>query len=497
MSELPKSWTLATLSEVCSLLTDGTHHSPVNSASGDFKYVTAKNLRPWGLDLKEITYVDAATHAAIYKRSPVRKGDVLYIKDGATTGLAVVNPLDEPFSLLSSVALLRPVSGSLRSDFLAYWLNSPSTFDEMIGQMSGSAIRRLTLNAIGSQKVVVPPLAEQRRIVAKLDALDASAKRARADLDRIPTLVARAKQAILTKAFQGDLTADFRVRYTTEAPRSRHAVSEEVEKQRRRAWNSWLEEQGSNRSYCAADAHEWTPDYVLPTGWHWFSVDELCAATQYGSSAKTDDNCAGVPVLRMGNIQNGALQFTNLKFLPSEHHEFPSLLLKEGDLLFNRTNSAELVGKSAVFEGLPYPCSFASYLIRLRPAAYSSKLLAAYINSEIGRTWIKTVVSQQVGQANVNGTKLGRLGVPYMPEAEQAEIVRRIEAAFAKIDRIAAEAASARALLDRLDQAILAKAFRGELVPQDPNDEPAEKLLEKIKAARAAPPTRKTQKKQS
>jgi len=104
---------------------------------------------------------------------------------------------------------------------------------------------------------------------------------------------------------------------------------------------------------------------------------------------------------------------------------------------------------------------------------------------DYGREWVASVVNQQVGQANVNGTKLRQLGVPVMPRDEQDEIARRIETAFAWIDRLASEATSARKLIDHLDEGILAKAFRGDLVPQDPNDEPATALLERIRDGRA------------
>ncbi len=114
-------------------------------------------------------------------------------------------------------------------------------------------------------------------------------------------------------------------------------------------------------------------------------------------------------------------------------------------------------------------------------------LVSGFINSLFGREWVASVVNQQVGQANVNGTKLRQLGIPVMPIEEQAEIVRRIEAAFSWIERLASDANSARKLIDHLDQAVLAKAFRGELVTQDPKDEPASVLLERIKAERATP----------
>jgi type I restriction enzyme S subunit len=379
-------------------------------------------------------------------------------------------------------------SEALDPDFLMQALLAEGSDIRRFG--NGSTHTTIYFPEVKAFHIALPPLTEQRRIVAKLDALDASSKRARADLDRIPALVARAKQAILEKAFRGELTSDFRRTHCC-AAQSHAEIRLEIDDKRQEVWRSWQSEQNLKRSYKPPQDVDWTPGFELPEDWQWCSVDQLCAASQYGSSAKTNDDAAGVPVLRMGNIQDGKLTFTNLKFLPENHAEFPELMLKNGDLLFNRTNSPELVGKTAVFEGFSRPCSFASYLIRLRVAAYQPRLLAAYLNSSIGRLWVRSVVTQQVGQANVNGTKLAGLAVPFMHEDEQLEILRRIDSAFAKIDRIAAEAASASALLDRLDQALLSKAFRGELVPQDPADEPASELLARIQAARAAAPKAK------
>jgi type I restriction enzyme S subunit len=143
-----------------------------------------------------------------------------------------------------------------------------------------------------------------------------------------------------------------------------------------------------------------------------------------------------------------------------------------------------------VYCGEPRKASFASYLIRIRCCGLLPSLLSGYINSAYGREWVASVVNQQVGQANVNGTKLRQLGVPVMPPEEQAEVARRIETAFTWIDRLAAEATSARKLIAHLDQANLAKAFRGELVPQDPADEPAPALVARIRAERQSPTAR-------
>ena len=206
----------------------------------------------------------------------------------------------------------------------------------------------------------------------------------------------------------------------------------------------------------------------LPSGWEWKIVGEMVEEMQYGTSAKTSDDTAGVPVLRMGNIKDGGLALNSLKYLPADHEEFPSLLLRDGDLLFNRTNSAELVGKSAVYRGNPSPCSCASYLIRarLRPD-YNPEFVAYYINSTFGRAWIGSVVSQQVGQANVNGTKLKALSVPVPPLPEQRRIVAEIEKQFTRLEAGVAALRRVQANLKRYRAAVLKSACEGKLVPTE------------------------------
>src|SRR5258708_2610788 len=104
LEELPEGWASAKPAGGCAEGIDGTHHSPKEqSPRGEFKYVTAKNIKEFGIDLKDITYIPKSVHQTIYSRCNPEKGDILYIKDGATTGLATVNQLDDPFSLLSSV----------------------------------------------------------------------------------------------------------------------------------------------------------------------------------------------------------------------------------------------------------------------------------------------------------------------------------------------------------------------------------------------------------
>jgi len=172
------------LGEACECIMDGTHFSPKNSAVGEFRYITAKNIKEMRLELQGVTYITKAAHDEIYRRCPVQKGDVLYIKDGATTGVAAVNPLDEPFSLLSSVAVLRGKSEMLNNRFLAYYLNSPQGRTYMLGMIAGVAITRLTLEKLNDAEIPLPSLEEQHRIVAELDAEAAQMEAVRALIPR-------------------------------------------------------------------------------------------------------------------------------------------------------------------------------------------------------------------------------------------------------------------------------------------------------------------------
>ena len=184
------------LGDICRKITDGTHHSPVNRPVGPFKYITAKNIKPWGLDLSDITYVDEPTHREIFSRCDVQPNDVLLVKDGATTGRVAVNTLQEPFSLLSSVGVLRQ-GPNLEPRYLAYALQSPGVQDAMFAKMSGVAITRLTLKKIKEIEVPVVGLDEQRHIVAEIDKQFSRLDEAVANLQRVKANLKRYERSTI------------------------------------------------------------------------------------------------------------------------------------------------------------------------------------------------------------------------------------------------------------------------------------------------------------
>ena len=382
--------------------------------------------------------------------------------------------------------------------FLFYLVQAHQFIEEMCRHVQGALYPAVRPSDISSFKFILPSSFTQTRIVEKLEELLSDLDAGVAELKAAQKKLTQYRQSLLKAAVEGTLTAQWRAERAKrgEPLETGAQLLERILTECRRRWEekqlAKFKEQGKTPP---KDWREKYPDPVnpntadlpeLPEGWVWVTVDQLALEMKYGSSAKTSSESGSIPVLRMGNIQDGELDIQDLKFLPADHDEFPSLILQDGDLLFNRTNSPELVGKTAIYRSQITPCSYASYLIAVRfSSSFFPEFASAYINSIYGRLWVKSVVTQQVGQANVNGSKLAALAIPLPPYQEQIEIARLLlEQRGSSFEQSKAiELGLKQSAAQR--QSILKAAFSGQLVPQDPNDEPASVLLERIRAERA------------
>lgn len=207
LPELPDSWQWVDFATACEKIFDGTHFSPKNYVEGDYKYITAKNIKEKGLDLSNITYITAEDHASIYARADVKRGDVLYIKDGATTGIATVNTLDEEFSLLSSVGVFRTNPEIIIPEYVGYFLNAPNTRQRMLSEVAGIAITRLTLTKLNGSFLALPPFEEQKEIVRQINHYFELADALETRLEQATAMVEQLPQALSAKAFSGQLVA--------------------------------------------------------------------------------------------------------------------------------------------------------------------------------------------------------------------------------------------------------------------------------------------------
>ena len=202
---LPKNWKWEKFGNVCVKIMDGTHFSPKNIGTGAYKYITAKNIKEGRIDLTKISYVTKDVHEEIYSRCDVKKGDILYIKDGATTGKAAINNLDEEFSLLSSVAVFRTSNNLILSKFLEYFLNAQITRNRMLSFIAGVAITRLTLVKLNNSVFIICPIEEQHQIVREIESRLSVCDKVEESIIESLEKAKALRQSILKKAFEGKL----------------------------------------------------------------------------------------------------------------------------------------------------------------------------------------------------------------------------------------------------------------------------------------------------
>lgn len=446
MSELPKGWVICSLADIGQVVTGKTPSTNEQRFyGGNIPFIKPGDLDHSGLIFHTGTYLTEAGAAEVSSLPP-QSIAVTCIgnlgKVGLTTTISATN------QQINSVVPEEGVNPTFLFHFcktLKPWLERES---------SATTISIVNKSIFSKAPVPLAPAAEQIRIGRKLDELLAQVDTLTASVEAIPTLLKRFRQSVLAAAVSGRLTEEWRAQNPglTTVPPSETATS---------------------------------IDYAWPL----VSLRDVSRDFSYGSSAKSDSN-GDVPVLRMGNIQSGRLDWSDLVYSTDEN-EIKKYMLHAGDILFNRTNSPELVGKTAIYKG-ERPAIYAGYLIRVRCSEQLNPDFLNYcLNSPQGRHYCWQVKTDGVSQSNINAKKLAafRFGLPEIEE--QTEIVRRVEQLFTYADQLEAKITFAKSRIDNLTQSILAKAFRGELIPQDSNDEHASVLLDRIQARRAIAPKAK------
>ena len=460
---LPSNWCWATLDELMKKIVDGTHHTPTYVEDG-VPFLSVKDVRDGKIYFDNCKYISQEEHQELCKRCYPEPGDLLITKSGTIGRCAVVNTKRE-FSLFVSVALLKPAIDDVNTSFISLAFQAWFQTINVQNDITGSAIKNFHLVDFRKLALPLPSLNEQHRIVAKIEALKARSQRVKEELEAIAPLLDQFRQSVLAAAFRGDLTADWREKNPDITP-----VKQLLSK---------------------GDKNETSN---LPSTWCLVLIEDVIHSLKYGTSKKCDYEVEGTPVLRIPNIGNGIIDQSDLKYADLCEKELEGLRLAPGDILVVRSNgSVSLVGKSALIGKSEKDFAYAGYLIRLRPNKFliDSKYLNLCLASHDLRLQIEVPARSTSGVHNINSQEVKQLQIALPPIEEQQEIVRRIETFFKTADQVKQQYQEAQAYLDKLNQSILAKAFRGELVPQDPNDEPASVLLERIRAEREKLDTKK------
>ncbi|MEW6573874.1 MAG: restriction endonuclease subunit S [Bacillota bacterium] len=414
----------------------------------------------------------------------IQKYDILIVKDGATTGKTAFVDDNFPYetAVVNEHVFICRVSEVISPKFVFRYLMSEEGRNEILRNFQGSAQGGINSSFASNVEVPLAPVNEQHRILAKLEKLLTKVDNCKERLDRIPVILKRFRQSVLAAACSGRLTADWREKNPDVEPASELLRRIKKERMKQQCRENNVKARVDVKYTAKRDAQDLP---VIPISWAYTYLGNIIFSFQYGTSEKSDYSFEGIPVLRIPNLVSMGIDLRDLKYLKrndiDDNHK-----VRNGDLLIVRSNgSRELIGKSALVQNLTGKMAFASYLIRLRPLVVLSEYVLLLLNTEYIKSQFFSKAKSTAGINNINTKELSSTIIPLPPLEEQLEIVRRVEALFKIADQVEARYEKAKAYVDRLTQAIFAKAFRGELVPQDPDDEPASVLLERIREERA------------
>jgi type I restriction enzyme S subunit len=475
-ADTPEGWSWSTLDGI-GTVSLGRQRSPKNH-SGPFMrpYVRAANVTWSGWDLSDVKEMNF--DEADFERFRLRDGDVV-INEGSGSANEVGKPAiwhGEINNCCFQNTLLRVRPKACTPEFVRDYIRWSARAGHLIPSTQGVNIFHIGREGLAKFKIPIPPLAEQRRIVAKIDALSARSKRARADLDRIEALSARAKQAVLVAAFQGELTKNWRGQNS-----GLQAAAELVAKTPEPNQSRGGREATADVKPGLAALSLNDPGTPAPPGWAWVRLRRIARQETGHTPSRTRSSYwdGGVPWIGIrdagahhGRTINETIQTVSEEGLANSS----ARLLHAGTVCLSRTASVGYV----TMMGRPMATSqdFATWTCT---SALDPEYLMFAIMAEGDQI-------RDFGEGTTHTTiyfpEIRAFHICLAPKDEQAEIVRRVKLALARIDKMAEDARASSTLLDRLDQSILAKAFRGELVPQNPDDEPASVLLNRLRGER-------------
>ena len=503
IKNLPEGWVATTLSELCVLnpkhakkIKNSTEISfiPMANVSDTLGKISSSEVRLLGEVRKGYTHF-AENDIIWAKITPCMENGKSAIAKGLHNGLACGS---------TEFYVLRQ-NGAVISEFLHQYLRQESYRKEAKMFMSGAVgQQRVPKDFLLNSTFFLPPFPEQKRISKKIESLQSRSTKARKALKAIPPLLEKFRQSVLASAFRGDLTADWRAQNPDIEPAEK--LLERIRKERRKRWEenelAKIKAKGQTpkddnwkKKYKEPEPVDTTDLPELPEGWCWGPL-EILGIHQSGIAYKSKDfTNSGIQVIKLGNLYQGRFDLSrDPTFLPQDHPAVFEGLLHPGDLIISQTGTRfkRDYGNFVIIPDDAEDLVLNQRLLRVRLVESSLAKWVLYTTRlTFYRDYFFSRETGGVNQGNVGVEGVMRGPIPFGPYQEMKVILRQLEDITKYTENIETISRKEIRNLSQLDQSIVAKAFRGELVPQDPNDEPAFQLLKRIKQEKATLEARK------
>jgi len=495
---LPRGWMRTTLGDVLHIVRGVTYdklESAREAGDGRIPILRATNIGE-RLDFDDLVYVPPK---CVSEDQMLRRGDIVIAASSGSISVVgkAARLTDDWQGSFGAFCMGLRVNPAIESAYVAYFLGT-SEYRRGVSQLAaGSNINNLRRTHIESFSFPLAPVPEQRRIVAKIEELFSDLDAGVAALERVSANLKRYRAAVLKAAVEGRLTEEWRTRHPVTEPAAK--LLERILAERRAKW-----EQDQLRKFKEAGKTPpkgWKEKYVeplpvnetglpsVPKGWAWATVDQIVVeGLCNGISVKGSDQPPGVAALKLNAMTANGFDYSAIRYIPINAETAEDNTVHEGDFFVSRGNgSLHLLARGALAQKPPGLVVFPDTMIRLRlsKAIGSSGWVPAAWPSRGVRTQIERLAKTTAGIYKVSQRDLASVALPIPPLAEQAEIVGEVDRRLSVADAAETQVEHAIQRAARLRQAILKRAFEGKLVPQDPADEPASALLERVRARRS------------
>jgi type I restriction enzyme, S subunit len=409
------------------------------------------------------------------------ENDFLMVWDGSRSGLVGKGLQGALGSTLVKISFPQ-----IYNNYAYYFLKSK--FLEINTRAKGSGTPHVDPDLLWNYDFPVPPFAEQKRIVAKIEELFSEIDKSIENLLKTQELLKAYRQSLLKNAFEGKLTAEWRDANNIEATDSKIYLQFILEECQTKNHLKEVKNVSTNLNAIPK----------LPSGWIWTNLDSLIYISQNGLSKRQGLNGIQTDVLRLADIKNKCIKTNNLRQIVCSESEIKKYQLFTSDILCIRVNgSTELVGQLISYQEKKKTQLFCDHFIRLRPLnSEISTYLCMYGLTDFARRFMEKHMVSTAGQNTISQFSLLQMPIPFPGKSEQKQIISILQTNLSIVDKLEENLFACTDQMKALRQSVLKKAFSGELVPQDANDEPANVLLERIQAEKEIPRPQKKKSKQ-